>query len=148
MGRVPVPAGAGNRVAEVTLPVATTVPGIEPLDVVAIRLKRNRWKCVTPGYDGLGAWMHGARGLGLIHSIAVELDGQPWEHISISRKDGAMPSWVQVRDVFHEVSGPEALGIIVVPPKSEHVDIAEVAHVWRCLTRRPIPDFTRGSGSI
>ena len=58
-----------------------------------------------------------------------------------------MPSWVQVRDVFHEVAGPEALGIIVVPPKSEHVNIGEVAHVFRCLTRRPIPDFTRGSRS-
>ena len=124
------------------------IPGIQPLQVIEARLRRNRWKCVTPGMDGLGAWQHGARGLGLIHSIAVEQDGQPWEHISLSRKDDAMPSWEQVRDVFHEICGPEALGIIVVPPKSEHVNIAEVAHVWRCLTRRPIPDFTRGTGSI
>jgi hypothetical protein len=116
---------------------------------VEARLKRHRWKCVTPGMDGLGAWRHGARGLGLIHSISVEQDHELWEHISLSRADGELPSWAQVRDVFHEVAGDEALGIIVVPPKSEHVDIAEVAHVWRCLSRRrPIPDFTQGGRSI
>lgn len=118
------------------------------LRVIAIQLQRHRWKLVKPGMDGLGAWTHGSRGLGLIHSIALEQDGEVWEHISVSRKDGEMPTWEQVRDVFHEVCGDDALGIIVVPPKDEHVNIAEVAHVWRCLTKRPIPDFTRGSRSI
>lgn len=28
------------------------------------------------------------------------------------------------------------------------VNLAEVADVWRCLTRRPIPDFTHGLGTI
>lgn len=120
----------------------------QTLVVAEARLRRNRWKCVTPGVDGLGAWQHGARGLGLIHSVALEADGEVWEHVSVSRRDGQMPSWVQVRDVFREVSGDDALGIVVVPPKAEHVDIAEVAHVWRCLTRRPVPDFTRGGRSI
>lgn len=121
---------------------------VGPWRVVEIRLKRGHWKLVTPGMDGLGAWEHRARGLGLIHSVSVEQDGELWEHVSLSRADGEMPGWEQVRDVFHEVAGPDALGIIVVPPKSEHVNLAEVAHVWRCLTRRPIPDFTRGVGSI
>lgn len=118
------------------------------LQATAAVLKRHRWKLVTPGADGLGAWQHNARGLGLIHSIGMEEDGQLWEHVSVSRSDGTMPGWEQVRDVFHEVAGPDALGIIVVPPKSEHVNLAEVAHVWRCLTRRPIPDFTRGLRTI
>jgi hypothetical protein len=123
-------------------------PQVESPQTIEARLRRNHWKLAQRGADGLGAWTHGARGLGLIHSVAIEQDGQPWEHISLSRKDGAMPTWQQVRDVFHEVAGPEALGIVVVSPKSEHVDIAEVAHVWRCLTRRPIPDFARGGKSI
>jgi hypothetical protein len=84
----------------------------------------------------------------MIHSLGIEEDGEPWEHISLSRSDGELPSWAQVRDVFHEVAGREALGIIVVPPKSEHVNLAEVAHVFRCLTKRPIPDFTRGQKTI
>ena len=121
---------------------------VESFVTANARLRRSRWKQVTPGYDGLGRWTHGARSLGLIHSVAVEQDGRLWEHVSVSRRDGAMPTWEQVRDVFHEVCGDEALGIIVVPPKSEHVDLAEVAHVWRCVGRRPIPDFTRGGRSI
>lgn len=118
------------------------------LRIAEARLRRYRWKLVTPGADGLGAWKHGARGLGLIHSVARERDGQLWEHVSLSRVDGEMPSWTQLRDAFREVAGDDALGIVVIPPKSEHVDIAEVAHVWRCLTRRPVPDFTQGTRSI
>ena len=121
-----------------------------PLDLRAAeaRLLRHRWRQVHRGFDGLGSWKHGARGLGLIHSIAREEDGQLWEHVSVSRADDRMPSWEQLRDTFREVCGPEALGIVVIPPRGEHVDIAEVAHVWRCLTRRPLPDFTRGLRSI
>jgi hypothetical protein len=115
---------------------------------VEARLVAHRWKRVTPGVDGLGAWRHGARQLGLIHSVAIEQDGEAWEHVSLSRADGQMPSWTQTRDVFREVCGDDALGVIVVPPKSEHVNIDEVAHVWRCLTRRSLPDFTRGGRSI
>lgn len=116
--------------------------------IAEARLKRHRWRLVTPGADGLGAWEHRARGLGLIHSVSFERDGLMWEHISVSRFDDSMPSWEQVRDTFREVAGDTALGIIVVPPKSEHVNLAEVAHVWHCLSKRPIPDFTRGGRSI
>ena len=126
----------------------TLPPGIEPLKVVEARLKRNRWVCIQPGADGLGAWEHNARKLTVIHSVAIEEDHELWEHISLSRFDGAMPSWAQTRDIFHEVAGPEALGVIVVPPKSEHVNIHEVAHIWRCLSRRPLPDFRQGTDHI
>ncbi|MCI4361283.1 MAG: hypothetical protein L3J91_06220 [Thermoplasmata archaeon] len=119
-----------------------------PLRATEARLRRNHWKQVTPGLDGLGSWLHRARGLGLIHSIAVERDGELWEHVSLSRQDDRMPTWEQVRDTFREVCGDDALGVVVVPPKAEHVDLAEVAHVWRCLTRRPLPDFSRGGRSI
>jgi hypothetical protein len=112
------------------------------------RLRRHRWKRARPAADGLGAWTHRARGLALIHSIALERDGELWEHVSVSRSDDTMPTWEQLRDAFHDICGPEALGIVVIPPASEHVNLAEVAHAWRCLTARPIPDFTRGLGTI
>lgn len=92
--------------------------------------------------------MHGPRKLGMIHSVSYEQDGELWEHVSVSRRDGEMPMWEQVRDAFRDMCGDDALGIIVVPPKSEHVNIGEVAHIWRCVTKRPLPDFTQGSGSI
>jgi hypothetical protein len=120
----------------------------DPYAVAEARLARHRWRQVTKGLDGLGAWEHRARGLGLIHSVAVEQDAELWEHVSVSRFDGDMPTWAQVRDTFREVCGNDALGVVVVPPKSEHVDLAEVAHVWRCISRRPLPDFTHGGGTI
>jgi hypothetical protein len=120
----------------------------EDLRASEARLRRHRWKCTHPGADGLGRWEHRARGLTLIHSVAVESDGHTWEHVSLSRHDGRLPDWEQLRDAFREVCGPDALGVVVIPPEDEHVDIAEVAHAWRCLTRRPLPDFTQGTGSI
>jgi hypothetical protein len=80
--------------------------------------------------------------------MSREEDGEIWHHVSVSRDDDVMPTWAQLRDAFRDVCGPEALGVVVVPPKSEHVDLAEVAHVWSCETARPLPDFTHGSGSI
>lgn len=111
-------------------------------------LVRHGWKCDTEGMDGLGRWVHWARGIALIHSIALEGDGHVWEHISISRQDGELPSWEQTRDVFREVAGPGTYGIIVIPPSVKHVDIAEVMHVWHCFDHVPVPDFTRGTKSI
>lgn len=125
-----------------------TKDDIEPLRAVEARLTAHHWVCERRGADGLGQWWNRRRKLALIHSVALEADGELWEHVSLSRRDGEMPSWDQVRNVFHEVCGSEALGVIVVPPKSEHVNIAEVAHVWHCIGRRPLPDFTGGTGSI
>lgn len=120
---------------------------IEP-DRVTARLNRRGWRQVQPGADGLGAWRHGPRRLGLIHSLALEGDGEVWEHVSLSRRDGTLPTWEQVRDGFHDVAGDEATGVVVIPPKAKHVNLAEVAHVWRCLSRDVLPDFTHGTGSI
>jgi hypothetical protein len=120
----------------------------DPYRATEARLVRHRWRRTHRGADGLGAWEHAARGLGLIHSVAIEQDRQLWEHVSVSRRDGMMPSWAQLRDTFREVCGDDALGVVVIPPKSEHVDLAEVAHAWRCLTSRPLPDFTQGGRTI
>src|SRR5579864_9512721 len=57
----------------------TTAPALEPMRAAEARLRRYRWRLVTPGADGLGSWRHRARGLGLVHSIALELDGHWWE---------------------------------------------------------------------
>jgi hypothetical protein len=127
--------------------VPTLIPALQGkinLRAAQARLERHGWKNVKLGLDGLGHFDHKARKLHIIHSIFLEADGEYWEHISLSRtSDGTFPTWEQTRDVFHEVAGPDALGIIVIPPKEEHVNEAEVAHAWRCLTARPIPDFRK-----
>lgn len=122
---------------------------MENYDATRDRLQRAGWKCETPGADGLGHWRNRGRRLALIHSVAVEDDGELWDHVSVSRADRTMPTWEQLRDVFHEVCGDEALGVVVIPPTSEHVNIHEVAHAWRRLTgSRPLPDFTHGGATI
>ena len=132
----------------ISAPKTVLLQFIDTLEAREVTLKRHGWKCVHPGFDGLGAWKHTARGLGFIHSFGYELDDELWEHLSVSRSNGDLPSWEVTSRVFHEVCGDESLGLIIVPPRSEHVNIAEVTHVWHCLTKRVTPDFTRGTGSI
>jgi hypothetical protein len=83
----------------------------------------------------------------MIHSIAREEDGHVWAHVSVSRRDGVMPTWDQARDVWRLIY-PTVLGVVVVPPEDKHVDLAEVAHVWGNLDVPALPDFTHGLGTI
>lgn len=112
------------------------------------RLRRYGWTIEVDGDDGLGCW----RGrlarcdVLLIHSIAC-CKGDVWSHVSLSRRDKIMPTWEQTRDA-HRIIHPEHYGMIVVAPEEHHVNIAEVAHVWTCLSRQHIPDFTHGTASI
>lgn len=124
------------------------ITAIKARDIRKYILHKHGWRLVTPGMDGLGAWMHRPRGLAFIHSIAEELDGELWEHISVSQVDDEMPDWDVTRDVFREVAGDQAIGVIVIPPLDKHVNISEVSHVWHCLTKDPLPDFTHGVQSI
>jgi hypothetical protein len=111
-------------------------------------LRANRWECRFPGADGLGCWdRRGKFGMRLIHSIARETDGDVWSHLSLSRSDGVMPTWEQTRDVWRLLFDQIA-GVIVIPPASSHVSIAEVAHVWGNLSRPTVPDFTHGLPTI
>lgn len=130
------------------LEISRLTSAIAAKDLRRYKLHERKWRIVTPGMDGLGVWIHKPRGLAFIHSIAEELDGELWEHISVSREDGEMPDWYDTSSVFREVAGDQAIGVIVIPPKAKHVNIAEVSHVWHCLTKDPVPDFTHGVQSI
>lgn len=112
------------------------------------RLADDGWQLAEQNLDGLGTWDNHRRGLRMIHSVCRELDGQVWAHVSLSRQPGTtMPSWGEVRSAG-QLLYPEDFGVIVVAPLATHVNIAEVAHVWYCLTRPAVPDFTHGMGSI
>lgn len=111
-------------------------------------LELDGWTEVRVSVDGWSA-DHRRTGLRVIHSIAREDDGELWAHVSVSRRDRKLPSWEVLRDVFRLLY-PERVGLIVIPPAVEHYTdpAVEVHHVWCCLTRRPVPDFTRGTGHI
>jgi hypothetical protein len=111
------------------------------------RLQAAGYVCRRPGADGLGLWVNRKHGLRLIHSEDVEEDHQLWGHVSLSRQDRAFPTWLQVRDANWLIY-PDRAGVVVVAPMTTHVNLAEVAHVWTCLTADTVPDFTRGTAMI
>jgi hypothetical protein len=104
------------------------------------------WRMIHRGEDG-ATYQHRS-GMTLILSAAVEEDGKRWAHLSIAHPH-RLPTWAELvaaRDAFF---GPEAACVQVLAPKSKHVNIhAYCLHLWRCLDGDPLPDFTRGTGSI
>jgi hypothetical protein len=111
------------------------------------RLEAEGWLLREQNLDGLGIWDHRRWGLRIIHSVARELDGHVWAHVSVSAREGTMPGWLETRNAGW-LMYPDRLGMVVVAPRSAHVNLGEVAHVWYCLTADPVPDFSHGIGSI
>jgi len=105
------------------------------------------WKHQNHNLDGIGTWDHRARRQRVIHSVARAGDGQVWAHISVSNAGNTMPDWYTIRNLTWLLY-PGRFGIIVIAPESQHVNIANVAHSWVCLTALSCPDFTSGTGSI
>jgi hypothetical protein len=97
--------------------------------------------------DGLGCWdRYRGHPMRLVHSLhRYEEDGQVWAHLSVSLASGLLPSWEQLRDA-QWLLYPDQAGIVVIAPAGEHYSIGEVAHVWTCLTSRPLPDFRIAGG--
>jgi hypothetical protein len=97
------------------------------------------------GYDGV----YDSSSLRVIFSAGIEEDGKRWAHVSVSRRDLTIPSWldlVEVRDIF---LGRERLAIQVLAPRSEHYTFGrgtEVLHLWAPLEGTPIPNFLRARG--
>jgi hypothetical protein len=113
----------------------------------AARLAAAGYRRRYDGEDGAGCWDQPHYGLRVIHSVVRETDGQVWGHVSLSRRDGRLPSWEETRDA-HRLLYPTRPGLVIIPPEAEHVDLGEVTHTWTCLTATPVPDFTRGLGVI
>lgn len=98
-------------------------------------------------------------GLTVFFDAGHEEDGKRWLHLSISRRDKALPRWedlVRVRGIFI----PTHLAAFhVVPRPAQHYDAearghvprgsrVEVMHLWACLDGDPLPDFLRSRGGV
>lgn len=106
------------------------------------RLRRAGWVQAVQGSDGAGRFTHPHRLLKMVHSVSREPDGSLWGHFSLSRAGGELPGWYQLRDM-QWLLYPGLTGIQVVAPEDRHVSIAEVLHVWTCLTADVLPAFGR-----
>jgi hypothetical protein len=88
-----------------------------------------------------------SRKLIAIVSISVESDGRRWLHMSLSHWN-RVPTWGELRDAKQLFLG-DVYAYQVLPPKSQYVNInPKVLHLWHCLDGAPLPEFSRGSGSL
>lgn len=115
-------------------------------DGVQARTKGTAWRMIEHGDDGQ-VWRLGQ--LTVIWSTHVELDGRDWLHVSASRPMH-MPSYLDMKFVKKIFVGPERFAYSVWAPDAEHVSIHDYClHLWAPLTGEPpLPDFTRGLGTI
>ena len=94
-----------------------------------------------------GFHMMGKDGLSIIVSVSQEDDGENWAHLSMSYRT-YLPSYdtmVRMKRVF---LGDDLKAVQVFPRQDEYVNIFNVLHLWACLGRDMLPDFTRGGRTI
>ncbi len=104
------------------------------------------WCTIRTGEDG-AAFSH-QDGRNVIVSVARESDGKRWLHASISRM-GKMPTYDDLCEMKRLFVGRTRKAVEVFAPEAEHVNLHPTCrHLWACLDGDPLPDFTRGTGSI
>jgi len=106
----------------------------------------SKWRCLERGADG-EAWQ--LMGLRVIWSVAQELDDRHWLHVSASR-EVSLPSYSDMAMVKRLVVGPRRMALSVWADDEHHVNLhPNVLHLWTPLDGQwPLPDFTRGLGTI
>lgn len=95
--------------------------------------------------DGYAARFHD---LFFIVSAAREDDGKVWLHASVSRRDRKLPTWDDLKVLKHYCIGHERKAIQVLPPTTRYVNLANVLHLFCCLSGNDgLPEFSFG-GSL
>lgn len=130
------------------------VPGLalDPLGTnwahdVLPRVLPSTWELIDVLGDG-ASYRNKRRGLMVICSSAEEQDGFKWLHVSVSRRS-RIPTYGDLVIVKRLFVSKHRKALQVFAPEVEHVDIhPNCLHLWCCLDGEPLPDFTRGTGSI
>lgn len=104
------------------------------------------WRLVEDRLDG--AFFQRLDKMTVIVSGAMEQDGKRWLHVSFARPS-RLPDWedmMLVKDIF---VGRQRKAVSVIPPRAEHVNIhPNCLHLFHCVDDDPLPDFTRGGGTL
>lgn len=105
------------------------------------------WRIVEARPDGI-KYTQAATGLTVIVSGARELDERRWLHMSLAHPE-RLPSWNELRDTKRWVLGARVKAVMVLPEETEYVNIHPFClHLFASIDGNPLPDFTRGSGSL
>lgn len=87
-------------------------------------------------------------GLQVVVSEAKEMDGKTWRHVSLSRRSRT-PSYADMVLCKRLFIGNHRKAIQVFPAVSEHVNTNPFyLHLWSCMDKDTLPDFSRGADSI
>ena len=104
------------------------------------------WRPVPSPTPGANAYQR--PGLVVLVSADIELDGRPWLHASVSRRD-RLPSWEDLNEVKDIFVGKDRKAVQVLPPEVEKVNVHPFClHLFSCLSEALLPDFTRGMGIL
>lgn len=90
------------------------------------------WHIVEWREDGL-MWerLEGQR-IAVIESTKVEADGRTWLHVSVSKPNGKIPTYEDLR-VMRDLFVGDRECYMVFPTKERYVNFANVLHLWACL---------------
>ena len=88
-------------------------------------------------------------GLRVIVTDSTEVDGRLWRHISFSRGD-RMPSYDDMLEAKRAFAGAHRSAVMILPKDKDHVNCHPYClHLFALLEGSwPLPDFTRGTGSL
>lgn len=119
-----------------------------PLGEGVIQRFRELWPDLEPPPMMFGIVGRHPTGLLAMVSASRELDDQDWLHVSISRMD-RLPDYADLKCAKEGIIGAERKAIQVFAAASEHInDHEHCLHLWSPLGNDPLPDFTRGNGTI
>ncbi len=109
------------------------------------RLAHPDWRLVQRGEDG-EAYQHRRRPLTLIWSVAVQEDGQVWQHLSVGHMT-RVPTWEELVAAKEWVMGTDSYAYQVAPPRRFYVNQnPNVLHLFRCVSGDPngkvLPEFS------
>lgn len=115
------------------------------VDAVLPRVLPADWALIGRGDDG-GKWAKGV--LSVVASVARELDGKLWLHVSCATPH-RLPSWAELREVKDIFVGRDRTALQVLPRAEKHINVHNYClHLWCCLDGDVTPDFTRGLRTI
>lgn len=90
------------------------------------------WQCAQRAEDG-ASWVNKTNGLTVIESVAREVDGRRWLHVSVSRA-ARVPTWEDLTLVRRTFVGEQREAYSVLPPADRYVNIhPRCLHLWACL---------------
>jgi hypothetical protein len=122
----------------VTLP--EPVPGYPGLRLIGSNVYGNSWRLAIHdrGFSNRAENIT----LFVMNGLTIPSDGRLWQHVSVSRSDGKMPTWNQMCIVKELWFGDDREASQYHPPAEEHISHHPTClHLLGCLEQRIMPDF-------